>query len=134
MATTNGKTIITVGGKEYLLHFGRAAVEEMSHRAADRLTPNRIKMFTDLIYSGMMNSAIATDTPFPSYPEVYELIEDFQDEEDASEQQTKIWNVFEQSRWGAEWIKKLEETKKKVDLAVMEMEKAEAKPESTGNP
>lgn len=129
MATTNGMTKITVGGKEYPLRFGRAAVEEMSRRSAENLSANRVKMFTDLVFSGMMNNAIANDLPFPSYPEAYEMVEEFQDEPDASEQQNEIWGVFEQSRWGAEWLTKLEEVKKKVDQAV-----TNAEAESTGKP
>lgn len=118
---TNGITKIIVGGKEYPLLFGRAAVEEMSRRSSEKLSNNGVKLLTDLVYSGLLNRAIKDDSEFPSYSDVYDLVEDFQLEEDSSEQYEKIWKIFESSRWGSQWLEKLNEIKKKVDLAMEEL-------------
>lgn len=122
-SATNGITKITIGGEQYPLRFGRAAVEEMSRRSGENLSVNATKMLTDLVFSGMLNHSLAKDEQLPSYPDVYELIEAFQDEEDSSEQYAHLWETFEKSRWGSEWMSKLDDVKKKVEAAIAEGEK-----------
>lgn len=122
MAETNGISEIRIAGKVYPLLFGRAAAQEMATRSIENLTGNPVKLFLDLIYSGMMNNAIKEETKFPQFSEVYELLELFPDEEDATEQQAQIWECFQSSRFGAEWAQKIEESKKKVEEILNEIE------------
>lgn len=120
---TNGLITINVGGEKYPLRFGRASVEEMSKRVIENTTANNVKMFADLIYSGMMNEAIFKDIPFPAWGDVYEIVELFQEEEDSAEQYEAIWQCFQQSRWGSKWFDELNNIKKKVDLEIKKMSK-----------
>lgn len=114
MAETNGIAQIKVGGEIYPLLFGRAAVQEMSDRSVNNLSSNGVKLLVDLVFSGMMNHNIKFDLPRVEYSEVYELVENFADEEDAKEQEKKLWEIFEASRWGSQWVNELNEIKKKV--------------------
>lgn len=125
MAETNGIAEITVGGEKIPLLFGRAAAQEMSNRSIENLSGNEIKLLTDLVYSGMLNHAIANDFPFPKYNETYSLVERFADEENAFEQQESIWETFQASRWGSEWAKAIEGAKKKVEELQKAIEQSE---------
>lgn len=114
MAETNGRAQITVEGVIHPLLFGRAAVQEMSNRSIANPSANGVKLLVDLVYSGMLNDAIFTDLPYPVYSDVYLLVEKFADEEDAQEQEKLLWESFEASRFGAEWVKNIQEAKKKI--------------------
>lgn len=114
MAETNGIAQIKVGGETYPLLFGRAAVQEMSDRSVNNLSSNGVKLLADLVFSGIMNHNIKFDLPRVEYSDVYELVENFADEEDAKEQEKKLWEIFEASRWGSQWVNELNEIKKKV--------------------
>lgn len=114
MSETNGIAQIKVGGEIYPLLFGRAAVQEMSDRSVNNLSSNGVKLLVDLVFSGMMNHNIKFDLPRVEYSDVYELVENFADEEDAKEQEKKLWEIFEASRWGSQWVNELNEIKKKV--------------------
>lgn len=118
MAESNGRCEIKVGeGAEertFPLLFGLAAVREMARRTVEGFTANEIKVLTDLVYAGRMNAAIADDLPFPSYGECYALIEEFQSRADATEQFDRVWEVFNTSKFGAEWLKTVDEAKKKA--------------------
>lgn len=114
MAETNGIAQIKVGGEIHSLLFGRAAVQEMSNRSIKNLTDNSAKLLTDLVFSGIMNHNIKYDLPRVEYSDVYDLVENFADEEDAKEQEKKLWETFEASRWGSQWVDELNEIKKKV--------------------
>ena len=118
MAETNGFCEIKVGKGEsertYPLLFGLAATREMARRTVEGMTANEIKVLTDLVYSGSMNHAIASDLPFPSYSEVYGIVEEFQEREDATEQFDRIWETFNASKFGSQWIKTVDEAKKKA--------------------
>lgn len=118
MAETNGRYDLVVGTGEnartYPLLFGMAAVREMARRTMDGFTANEIKLVTDLIYSGSLNYAISQDLPFPTYGEIYSLVEEFQEQEDATQQFDRMWEVFNTSKFGAKWIETVEEAKKKA--------------------
>lgn len=115
MAETNGIAEIRVNGNVHQLLFGRAAVQEMSDRSITNLSSNGTKLLTDLIYSGLMNHNIKFDLPRVEYSDVYDLVEQFADEEDASDQEKKLWETFEASRWGSQWVDELNKIKKKVE-------------------
>lgn len=118
MAETNGICEIKVGSgadeRTYPLLFGLAAVREMARRTIEGFTANEIKLVTDLVYSGSMNYAISKDLPFPTYGEVYALVEEFQAREDATEQFDYMWETFNASKFGAKWVAQVEEAKKKA--------------------
>lgn len=118
MAETNGRFDIVIGtGKEaktYPLLFGLAAVREMARRSIEGFTANEIKVFTDLVYAGTMNYAISQDLPFPAYGEIYQMVEEFQEQEDATEQFNAMWEVFNASKFGSKWLETVEEAKKKA--------------------
>lgn len=115
MAETNGMAEITVAGVKYPLLFARLAVQEMTTRSLTNPSGNPVLLLINLIHSGLLNHAVFTDSVHPLYPETYLLVDMFAEEEDAKEQEQKLWNIFESSRWGADWVAKLEEAKKKMD-------------------
>lgn len=116
-------TEIKIGGVTYPLLFGRQAAEEMGRRTSDSFSPNGFKLFCDLVYSGMCNHATANDYPFPRYQEVYDKVELFYNESDAKEQQELIWDIFYKSKWGAEYLEKIQEAEKKSQMMMEELDK-----------
>lgn len=124
MAETNGFSEITVRGQKYPLLFGFAAAQEMATRSMKNLSDNSVKNLTDLIYSGMLNEAISSDIPLPTYSEAYQITELFALENNAKEQEKKIWEVFLQSRWGQDYAKAIEKAKKKIPKVMSEIAKS----------
>lgn len=114
---------VRIGGETYPLLFGRQSAEEMGRRTSDSFSPNGFKLFCDLVYSGWCNHATANDYPFPTYQSVYELVEAFYDEDDSKEQQETIWDVFYKSKWGAEYLKKIQDAEKKSLEMIAELDK-----------
>ena len=73
-----------------------------------------VKVTTDIVYSGMCNWAFKKDIPYPTYEIVADIIEDFFDEEDASEQYINIDKCFRESKYGSKLIDVIEGVKKKA--------------------
>lgn len=111
----NGVCEMRIAGKVYPLKFGIVAVEEFSRLCSDNVSKNANKAMIELIYSGLFNHAIANRLPAKSFSEVYDLVEEFNNEDDAADQIEKIWETFNQSKYGSEWLKKIEGLAKKKD-------------------
>lgn len=112
---TNGICHIRVKEVKYPLYFGMLAIEELVNRLDRSDSDNHVKILTDMVFSGMCNHAYRQDLEFPKYSEVCDLIEDFFDEEDSSEQYVAIDLCFKESKHGSRWVEKLEELKKKIE-------------------
>lgn len=117
---TNGICSIRVKGVEYPLYFGRQAIEELALRTEANFSTSPFKILVDLIYSGMCAHAARKDIPFPKYEDVYELCEDFEDEEDSAEQYMAVDECFKASKYGSDYIDKLNDTKKKMERLARE--------------
>ena len=109
----NGNCIIRVKGVEYPLYFGRQAIEESARRSEISITGNSVKFFADTVYAGMANHATKLDVPPLPYSEVYDIVEEFYEEEDSAEQFEAIDTCFKESKYGRDFIEKIEELKKK---------------------
>lgn len=113
----NGVAEITVGGKIIKLRFGMVASEEFSKRIFNYQTENASKLSVDLVYSGMLNHAVANSLPIPDYSEVYDLCEEFNGQQDVKEQMEKVWAVFSESKHGSKWLDMVNAQKKKEEAA-----------------
>lgn len=125
MAEASGFDQIEVKGVIYPLLFGRAAVQELSDRNRDSTSGsgNGVKLLIDLIYAGMLNYAIFSDTSVVAYSEVYLIVDDFAEEENFKLKEASLWKSFESSRFGAEWVLDILEAKKKMERVKSELVK-----------
>lgn len=112
----NGVVDLKAGGETYRLRFGYVACMEFEKLIFKNATQNSAKIFTDLIFSGLMCEAVRNEQPIPEYGAAYDLLEILTSEEDYSEQTLKVWNTYHESKWGKEFQARLNElTKKKVE-------------------
>lgn len=117
---SNGICKITVKGTSYTLRFQRAAVQYVAESLGKDFVHSPFKSTLELFYAGMMNESIFNNAPSPTWQEVYDIVDNFHDEEDASEQLQEVNKTFEEGRWGGDFMKKIEELKKKADQMMME--------------
>lgn len=129
---TNGICEIKVAGVVHPLYFGRLAQEEISRRTDANILGNSVKVLTDMVYAGRVNYANRHELPFPSYTEISDLVEDWTDEEDYSEQVEAVDKCFRESKYGRKLVEGWEELKKKMESLVEEQEKILAASTSTG--
>lgn len=115
---TNGICSIRVKGVEYPLYFGRQAVEELALRTEANFSSNSFKILLDMVYAGMSAHAAKNGMPYPKESDVYQLVEDFLEEEDSAEQHDAIDECFKQSKYGSDYLKQLDDLKKKMDSLV----------------
>lgn len=131
----NGNCVITIGGVPHPLYFGRLAVEEFARRTEENISGNGFKIATDMVYAGIINFQSRENLPMTSYKEVYDLMEEFSDQEDFQEQYLKVDEVFFQSKYGLQYKNKIEELKKKIleeTEKIREELKTPKKKETTG--
>ena len=114
----NGNCVITIGGIDYPLYFGRLAVEEFAKRTEQHLSPNGFKIATDMVYAGMINFQSRNNLPLSPYSEVYDLMEAFSDEENWEENFRQIDEAFFDSKYGSQYKDKIEELKKKLETEI----------------
>lgn len=116
----NGVCEIQIGNKKHPLKFGMVAIEEFSRLLSDNPSTNANKTMVELIFAGLMNHAIMNRKPVMPFNEVYELVENFNDEPDAIDQYTAVFNCFQESKHGANWMEAIEninkESKKKATV------------------
>lgn len=112
----NGIVEVKAEGKIYKLRFGYTACMEFERRLFKNATQNSAKIFTDLLFSGLMCEAVRNEKEIPEYGTAYDLLEVLSQEADYSEQTLKVWNTYHESKWGKEFQDRLSElTKKKVE-------------------
>lgn len=111
----NGNCVLTIGGIDYPLYFGRLAVEEFAKRTEQDLTPNGFKIATDMVYAGIINFQNRNNLPTSPYSEVYDLMELFTDDPDWEEKFRKVDETFFDSKYGSQYKQKIEELKKKLE-------------------
>lgn len=115
MGESNGNCVMKIGDMVYPLFFGRMAVEEFAKRTETTLSDNAFKLAADLIYAGFMNFQTRQNLPMSTYEEVYDLVEEFFDQEDAQKQFEDIDVCFFQSKYGSKYKERIEELKKKIE-------------------
>lgn len=129
MGESNGNCVMKIGDMVYPLFFGRMAVEEFAKRTETTLSDNAFKLAADLIYAGFMNFQTRQNLPMSTYEEVYDLVEEFFDQEDAQKQFEDIDVCFFQSKYGSKYKERIEELKKKIEAEteILRQENLEAK-------
>lgn len=129
---TNGYIDIKIGAETYGLFFGRQSVEEFARRTEKYLSDNSFKIATDMVFSGMANYATKHELPVLPYEQVYDLMEEFSDQEDYNAQYAKVAETFWESKYGSDYREKLEELKKKVETEIEDLKEKAAQPPNTG--
>lgn len=116
----NGYCKLTVKGVEYVLYFGRQAVEEFGRRTEKHLTDNSFKIAVDMVFAGIANNMTKQDLPPVPYSEVYEMMEQLADtdKENYEKQFGEISDCFWGSKYGSEYGQHLSELKKKLEMEV----------------
>lgn len=120
---TNGIFDIKAGSKTVQLMMGFNAASEFETRyfrhISSGIAPSEGILFTDLVYSGMYCNAVRNGTQIPSYGEAFDLVEEIGQLDSFNETRLNLWNVYYESKWGADFKKRLdvfmESTKKKVE-------------------
>ena len=103
----------------YKLRFGMIGCMEFEVRCFNSSTLNNGKMLTDLIFAGIFGEAARVENKMPVYSDVADLVDSLSEEEDYNEQLESIWNVYNQSKWGSEFQKKIDELSKKKEQSEM---------------
>lgn len=111
---------IRVKGIEYTLRLQRAAVEIVAESLKGVTVYTSFESIHTLIFAGLYNEALFQQAAKPVWGEVLQLAEDFHMEEDATEQLALLNRTFEESRWGADFLKRVDEVKKKMEEVQME--------------
>lgn len=117
----NGLASINVGGKIYPLLFGVAATQEIAKIVEKDYSDNEFTNIHAIIHGGMINHAIKARETLPSWTDTYEVAEAFYAEKDFIEQFNAVNKIFAESRWGSDYLNKLEDLKKKVDKQTEEV-------------
>lgn len=121
----NGYAEIKIGkeGEQVVhpLYFGRQAVEEFGRRLANHLSDNSFKIAVDMIFAGIAGYNTKIDVPPIPYPEVYDMVETFHEQEDFAVQYDAISKAFWESKYGRDYQEKLAELKKKVETEIEEL-------------
>lgn len=110
----NGICFIKVKGIEYPLYFNRMAIQEVAMRTEAATSPNDFKVTVDLVYGGMCAYNYSKDLPYPKFSDVYQIVEDFYEEEDCVEQLSEINKCFVESKYGKEYLSAFSDIKKKL--------------------
>lgn len=99
------------------LRFGYMASMEFEQRFFKNATTNSAKIFTDLIYSGLYCEAVRSENPIPEYEQASTLIDFMSEQDDFDEVSIKIWNTYNESKWGKSFAQRIKEftDKKKAE-------------------
>lgn len=95
-----------------ILRYGMMGCAEFERRVVTNATPNPAKVLTDMIYAGMFGEAMRNEQPVPDYSDAVDLLDRLSEESDYKEQSIAIQKVYEESKFGKEFIEK---NKKKVE-------------------
>lgn len=121
----NGIVEIQIDGKKHVLRFGYHGCMEFERRLFKNTNDNNAKILTDLIYAGMFGEAMRSEKAVPDYADAYDLHESLAEEENYAEQSEKVWTVYNESKYGKDFQKRLAEFKKKAEDYVKESEVSE---------
>lgn len=112
----NGIVDINLNEKKVTLRFNYHACMEFESRLFKNATDNNAKVLTDLIYSGLFGEAVRNEKPVPAYSDSVDLLDELANLENYAEQTEKIWNVYNESKFGKDFQERLKEfAKKKVE-------------------
>lgn len=100
--------IVIVGNRT--LRFGYQACQEFEQCIFKNASTNHAKIFTDLIYAGIFGDALRNGKPTDGlYQEAYDLLDEVSEQDNFAELQLKIWDTYYNSKWGADFQKRLKE-------------------------
>ena len=116
----NGIIELKAGKKTYKLRFNYNACMEFEQKLFNNPSASQAKTLTDLIYSGLFGEALRSETAVMPYGDVCDLLDELSLEKNYSEQIKKVWNIYNESKWGADFQERLKEfnstNKKKEEL------------------
>jgi len=104
----NGIVEIKSGKKTYTLRFSYVACMEFERRIFINPTDNPAKVFTDLVYSGLFGEAMRNEKPATEYGVAYDILDEISELDNYDEISGKIWDTYYQSKWGADFQKRLD--------------------------
>src|SRR6478736_1288909 len=104
----NGVVEITVKKKKHILRFGYHGCMELELRLSKNPDENSAKTVTDLVYSGLYGESMRSEMPKPAYIDVCDLVDNLSEQDDYSDQIQKVWDCYNESKWGKEFVAKLE--------------------------
>lgn len=115
----NGVVDITVNGKKHTLRFGMMGVLEFERQNFINPTTNNAKIIVDLLYGGLYGEAMAKGKSPVAYHTIVQLHDEMAEQEDYPAQIESVWKAFGESKYGSEYLKKMQEladaAKKKAD-------------------
>ena len=106
---TNGHFEFEVEGVKYSLHFGNIAVEQFTRLSIENMSnniTNETKSMTDMIFSGLFNSALLEGRNVPKYADAIQITDLLLDNEMDKEQEG-IVEAFKSSRASQKQLEKL---------------------------
>lgn len=109
----NGIIKIKVAKKDYILRFSYLACQDFEKRIFKHPSSNNVKLLTDLVYSGIYGEAVRNDEVMPLYSAAYDIIEDMSAQKDFKDLSDAIFECYNKSKYGSEFVKRIEEYSQK---------------------
>lgn len=81
---------------------------------------NSAKIFTDLVFAGLYGEASISGSKMPEQLDARRLVAEISERDDFDEISVKIWDIYNESKWGKDFKKRIDEfaaaSKKKVEV------------------
>lgn len=123
----NGVFEIEIDEKTITLLFGVSGVDEFQRRSVYNPSEDSVKVFTDLLYSGLYGYAMRQGKGKPDYETAYDLMEAILGLPNSDAISANIWDTFKESVHGANFLAKIEAINKKAKEDAELIEGGEAK-------
>lgn len=111
----NGLVDINVGGSVHTLSFGVHGCAEFERLCYLKPSTNTGKLLTDMLHGGRYGHAIRNGLAEPEYKDSALLLEVLSEQEDYLDQIHKVQKVWQESKFGRDFIKRNEAFKKKME-------------------
>lgn len=109
----NGIFTLKVGKKSHKLIFNLLSVLEFERRSFFNHAENNAKLITDIIYAGLFGNAMREEQPLPPYSQAFDIHDEIAEKDDYDEVRMKIFNAFNESKYGGEFLQKMLDFQKK---------------------
>lgn len=93
-------------------------------------TGNNAKIFTDLVFAGMYGDSMISANQMPTYQEAVMLVNEMSDMPDFDEVSLKIWDTYNESKWGKDFLKRADELAKEIKKKAEQPEEVKPKKKS----
>lgn len=108
----------------HVLRFNMHGSMEFERRMFANPSENSIKIFTDLVYSGMFGESVRNSGSVPKYSDAADLVELLNEHKDGATQSEEVWNTYHESKYGKDFQKRIDEFNKKKAEAEKKAEEA----------